>query len=171
MSHQLGQILSHRRRSAPQAGVYALEYALVFPIFFLILYAVLGYGLLFTVRLSLQNAAEEGARAALKYQVTRAERLDHAEAEAKKYLTWLSSSALNVSVQICTLSSVRDANGTCLPVSELDCASSAKDDICSVEVSVRYDYEGYALAPNIPGLNLFYPSILIGRSSVLLERI
>lgn len=53
----------HARRA--QAGATAVEFALVFPVFFLLFYGLLTYGLIFLMRMGLQHAAEEGARAAL----------------------------------------------------------------------------------------------------------
>lgn len=55
-----------RRR---QRGVYALEWAIIFPVFFMLLYGIISYGLTMLVRESMQHAAEEGARAALRYPV------------------------------------------------------------------------------------------------------
>src|SRR3546814_15415662 len=50
-----------------QRGAYAVEFALVFPLFFLIVYATLIYGLIFTAQQSFNYAAELGARAALSW--------------------------------------------------------------------------------------------------------
>jgi Flp pilus assembly protein TadG len=53
-----------RRR---QGGATALEFAFVLPIMFLLFYGALTYGLIFLMRMSLQHAAEDGARAALRW--------------------------------------------------------------------------------------------------------
>src|SRR4051812_26140300 len=58
---------AHRQR-----GVYAVEFAFVYLLFFALVYATLCYGVLFTLRAGLQHAAEDGARAALRYQVVAA---------------------------------------------------------------------------------------------------
>lgn len=50
-----------------QRGATALEFAFVFPVFFMLFYATVHFGLVFTARMSLQHAAEEGARAALRW--------------------------------------------------------------------------------------------------------
>jgi len=60
---------SVRRRSTSanaQQGAYAVEFAFVFLLAFAMLYGALCYGMLFAFRLGLQNAAEDGARAALR---------------------------------------------------------------------------------------------------------
>lgn len=53
-----------------QKGATAVEFAFVFPVFFLLFYGLLMYGLIFLMRLGLQHAAEDGARAALRYPAT-----------------------------------------------------------------------------------------------------
>ena len=50
-----------------QHGATAVEFALVFPLFFLIMYAIVTYGLIFAVQQGLTLAATEGARTALNY--------------------------------------------------------------------------------------------------------
>src|SRR3546814_15231297 len=50
-----------------QRGAYAVEFALVFPLFFLIVYATLTYGLIFTAQQSLNYAAESGPGAPLPW--------------------------------------------------------------------------------------------------------
>jgi hypothetical protein len=54
-----------RRRR--QRGATAIEFAFVLPIMFVLFYGALTYGLIFLMRMSLQHAAEDGARAALRY--------------------------------------------------------------------------------------------------------
>lgn len=53
-----------------QAGGAGLEFALLFPLFFTLLYAIVGYGLVYTLELSLTEASKEGARAAIKVDPT-----------------------------------------------------------------------------------------------------
>jgi Flp pilus assembly protein TadG len=54
-----------RRR---ERGATAIEFALMLPVFFLILYAIITYGMIFAAQQNLTLAATEGARAALNYQ-------------------------------------------------------------------------------------------------------
>ncbi|KLU20452.1 pilus assembly protein TadE, partial [Caballeronia mineralivorans PML1(12)] len=46
----------------------AVEFAIVFPLFFLVFYAIVTYSMIFVAQQSLTLAASEGARAALRYQ-------------------------------------------------------------------------------------------------------
>ncbi|HUD32060.1 MAG TPA: TadE/TadG family type IV pilus assembly protein [Variovorax sp.] len=55
-------------RPRAQRGAYAIEFAFVFLMFFGLIYVTLCYGVALTLRMGLQHAAEEGARAALRYQ-------------------------------------------------------------------------------------------------------
>ena len=75
----------HRRAARAQRGVYAVEFSIVFLFVFTMLYAIVCYAIVFTLRSGLQNAAEDGARAALRYQATwdarRAEAIRVAEAQ------------------------------------------------------------------------------------------
>ncbi|RQO35028.1 pilus assembly protein TadE [Herminiimonas sp. KBW02] len=48
-------------------GAAAIEFALVFPLFFVIFYAIITYGLIFVAQQSITLAAAEGARAALRF--------------------------------------------------------------------------------------------------------
>lgn len=61
-----------RRRPHPKAwvqrGVYAIEFAFTFLFLFGLIYTIVCYGILLTYKLALQNAAEDAARAALRYQ-------------------------------------------------------------------------------------------------------
>ncbi|MGX2040305.1 TadE/TadG family type IV pilus assembly protein [Methylocaldum sp. MU1018] len=57
-----------RRRSdvfRRQKGAAALEFALVFPLFFVLFYGIVAYSLIMTLEQSLTHAAAEGARAAV----------------------------------------------------------------------------------------------------------
>src|SRR5256885_204676 len=79
----------HRSASLRQRGVYALEWAIIFPVFFALLYACISYGLAFLVRESMQAAAEDAARATLRYQTSRSARLDAARSLVQQRLDWL----------------------------------------------------------------------------------
>jgi Flp pilus assembly protein TadG len=52
-------------RGRAERGTVAIEFALVFPLFMLLLYGLVTYGLIFGVQHAMTAAAENGARAAL----------------------------------------------------------------------------------------------------------
>lgn len=53
-----------------QKGSVAIEFALAFPLFFTLFYAIVGYGLIMTLEQSMTQASKEGARAAIKADPT-----------------------------------------------------------------------------------------------------
>lgn len=163
-----------QRARHAQSGLYAIEFALVFLLFFSMLYAVISYGILFAVRMGMQNAAEEGARAGLRYQASWPQRLVSAEAETARRLTWMKYPPAP-RAQLCELRApmvCRDA-GAATPVPQ--CNATAGD-FCQIVVTVSYaPYGGLPWLPPLPqailpgsaGAGAF---TLNGRASMLLER-
>lgn len=73
-------------------GVAAVEFALVFPVLFLMLYGLLTYSLIFAMQHSLSLAAAEGGRAAVRFLSTKDTtdaRRDAACDQMEKSLSWL----------------------------------------------------------------------------------
>lgn len=149
---------AHRQR-----GVYALEYALVFPIFFVLVYAVLSYGIVFAVRLGMQNAAEDGARAGLRHPASTCTsalgcRQAAAVAVAQSRIDWLAPATVNA--RLCPI-------GVDCAVSVSTCGTTLPTR-CQIVVTVGYDYASHPIAPPLPGFGFLLPSSLQGRASVLL---
>lgn len=153
-----------RRR---QQGVYALEWALAFPLFFALVYGLICYGLTFLVRESMQLAAEDAARAALRYEASRSIRLDNARNMVQHRMSWLPTSlrptAASIEVQVCRLQ-----NGSpCAP--DLSCGS-AWSERCVIKVSFSIPYRSSPIAPALPGLHLLLPEQLHARASILVDK-
>lgn len=75
-----------------QKGAYAVEFAFVFVIFFLVLYGMITYGLIFAAQQSMNFAAESGARAGLQWQAgaaSLAARATHARNVALDHVNWI----------------------------------------------------------------------------------
>lgn len=53
-----------------QSGVAAIEFAIVFPVFFLVLYALVGYAFVFLIQSGLQSLASEATRQAVAIKTT-----------------------------------------------------------------------------------------------------
>ena len=139
-----------------QRGVYAVEFAFVFLLFFALLYASLCFGLLFAFRAGLQNAAEDGARAALRYQVDRPSRTARATAVAlQRTAGWLPVTP-TVAAQVCSV----ESNQCVAPVCSLDWSQR-----CQIVVTVTAG----GLRRLMPALNLALPDTLTGRATVLLD--
>ncbi|GAB2459778.1 pilus assembly protein [Comamonas humi] len=168
-------------RARRQRGVYALEWAIIFPVFFILLYAIICYGLTFLVRESMQYAVEEGARAALRYPSsangstppTWTQRRDEARNAVVTALNWLPSrlkpTAATVGFTLCYLND-NSCNSTKAFDPSLSCTASTP---CLVLVSYKItNYPSSAIAPaiNLPGVRLLLPDILEAKASTLVDR-
>jgi Flp pilus assembly protein TadG len=146
-----------------QRGVYAIEFAFVFLLFFAMLYAIIAYGVLLTLRGGLQNAAEEGARAGLRYQVVAAggsqlplRRAKAAEVAASRVTGWFVTAPAVLS-QIC-----RPESGVCgdTPACGADWATR-----CQLKVTITAS----GLDQMMPMLRFALPTTLTGQASMLLD--
>lgn len=168
------------RRKRQQRGVYALEWAIIFPVFFALLYGIVCYGLTFLVRQSMQYAVEEGARAALRYPSssivgssppTWLHRSLQARRTTADALNWLPPALRpaegDISFTLCRLNDSSCNQNTAFNPG-LDCNV---DTPCLVLVSYRMENYGQgAIAPAIPGLGLVLPASLQAQASVLVDR-
>lgn len=68
-----------RATTRRQHGVAALEFVLVFPVFFIVFYSIVTYGLIMVAQQSISLAASEGARAAMRYTTSDAIRTLNAQ--------------------------------------------------------------------------------------------
>lgn len=57
------------RRSGNETGAAALEFAIVFPVFFFLFYSLITWGVIFGLQQSMSLAAQEGARAAVAVSI------------------------------------------------------------------------------------------------------
>lgn len=181
-----------------QRGATAMEFALVLPVFFLLFYGILTYGLIFLMRLGLQHAAEDGARAALRYPGTdctvespcdpderlRAAfnaRLLAAYTQARQQSQWMDGRAdlnpLRISSRICPIGvacGVADAG--VLACEGPDCDTGvpppcgvSQAAACQVVVTVIYDYDAAPFIPRVLGFGLVTPAQLTGQARLLLD--
>jgi Flp pilus assembly protein TadG len=145
-----------------QRGVYAIEFAFVFLIVFAMLYAVTCYGFLLAMRMSLQNAAEEGARAGLRYQASLSSRTTEANTVAAQRTDWLPAGLKanrNVESAICL--ATQDACSQAAPP-----CGPAWNSRCQVMVTVTIN----GIDQLFPGFPAFaMPARLAGKASMLLD--
>lgn len=142
----------------PQRGAYAVEFALVFLIFFAVLYGIICYGILFAFRLGVQNAAEDGARAALRYQSTFEARRSHAETIATQSIAWLPATVTR-SARATVCSVVDNVCGAppCTPTWEARCQMVVTVTATNMQL----------LLPPLPSFAM--PSSIVGKASMLLD--
>lgn len=143
--HPLMQRVGARR----QKGVAAVEFALVFPVMFLLFYGLMTYGIILVVQQSLTLAVGEGARAALRYSTS--------PASAACQAIDTSTAWLGANISGCA---------TALPVAAA-CPYTAVSQCLTVTAS--YPYSANPLIPTLPFLNLVLPTTLKATAVVQLS--
>lgn len=152
-------IAPHPTAARRQRGVYAIEYTFVFLLFFTILYATICLGIVFTLRFAMQNAAEDGARAALRYQTDIAGREQKAKAVAELQTGGLFSSKPTVVATVC-----RVEGNNCDPAKRACGAAWAQ----RCQITVRITANGFAqLLPPLPSFAV--PDVMVVQASMLLD--
>ena len=142
-----------------QHGIAAIEFALVFPVFFVLLYGIITYVLIFLAQQSLTLAAEEGARAALRYAAADSLRLTNACSTATQLVSWLGSGTGGVSI------------ATCNTVGPVTCALPVGTTARCITVSVSYPYGSQPLVPLLLGsaMSVAVPSTLASSATVQID--
>ncbi|MEI2415642.1 TadE/TadG family type IV pilus assembly protein [Orrella sp. JC864] len=157
--------------AARQRGAYAVEFALVFGLFFLVLYGVLTYGLIFTAQQSLNLAAEDGARAALRWQAgagdaSLAARAGHAADVARTRADWLGRVGGGASLNVVVCAGQGPGKTVLAGAGGAQCSAQPLQQ-GQIEVLVRYDYRRAPLVPELLGpLAVLTPAALVGRATV-----
>ncbi len=163
---QLPAIKVKPERKARQRGAYAVEFALVFPVFFLVAYGVLAFALVFFMRMNLQHAAEEGARAALQYQTTHGARLQRAVSVTHSQTNWMPVLP-SVVADICPINSGCEPTST--PATPATSCGDTMTTACQIVVVATYDYATHPLIPALPGFGLLLPNTLRAVAGVLAD--
>ncbi|MCP1117557.1 pilus assembly protein [Robbsia andropogonis] len=130
-----------------QRGVAAVEFALVFPVVFLLVYGLITWALILLAQQTLTLAVGEGARAALRYSTSP---ITAACAAVNNATTWLGSTACVTSTPSAT---------ACPYLSTQSC----------LKVTASYNYASKPLVPTLPFLNLVLPTTLTASTTVQLE--
>jgi Flp pilus assembly protein TadG len=119
-------------------GATSLEFALVLPVFILILYGLILYAMVFAAHHTLVQASGEGARAALRHGTTAQRELAACDV-ARSAASWITS--------------VAGTAPTCAVTA--DCANAP----CR-RVRVTYDYRAHPLVPTPALMAAFVPTQL-----------
>ena len=153
--HSVTQIKPTNARRRAQRGTMAVEFAMVFPVFFLVFYAIVTYSMIFVAQQSLTLAASEGARAALRYQPgastaagALALRASAACATATGLVNWLAGSA---------------------PCTATYAGCSFDATMQCVKVALNYNYASRPLVPPLPLIGLPVPASLTASAMVQLN--
>jgi Flp pilus assembly protein TadG len=162
-------VVSRANGSKRERGASAIEFAIVFPMFFGLINIMVSYGLLFSLQHSITEAAKESARSAVACDpanVTIAEHescvTNRARATAAAALDWLPA----------------DLRGRILGSSNSQVqVTFDTDDAIGKTVEVRVELPNYASQPILPTISLPFPfhgaipplpDRLVGRAVVLL---
>ena len=143
------KLISYRRSRSANRGAAAIEFALVFLIFFSVFYAIVAYGLAFLMEQSMTMAAEEGARAVLQNAPNDAVRRTNAQLAAQDSLSWFTGKGMNVP----------------MPDPADDCNDGIPETWC-VMVKVNFDNAKYPLVPSLPFLGIRIPDTLSASARV-----
>jgi Flp pilus assembly protein TadG len=138
-----------------ETGVSAMEFAIVFPLFFLIFYAIVTYSLIFAAQQTLTLTAEEGARAALRYQ--------------KGATTVQQALTLRTNASCATTAGLKNWLGSTSSCVATFAPCNYDTTMQCVSVLVTYDYHTYPLVPSLPLLSSALPAQLSARAVVQLN--
>ncbi|HEX7933965.1 MAG TPA: TadE family protein [Paraburkholderia sp.] len=143
-----------RRAESTQRGATAIEFALVFPLFFCVFYAIVTFSLIFVAQQNLTLASEEGARAALNYQKAN----DVASAVTLRAAA-ACTTATSMVAQLVSTAACETAPTDC----------SYQPGMTCIAVTLTYDYAAHPLIPNLPLLGLVLPDNLTSTATVQLN--
>ena len=145
-----------------QRGIAAMEFAIVFPVFFSLFYGLVTFALVFLAQHVLTLAAAEGARSALRFQpaatqsIALAARSVEACSTATALVTWLPGSSggtPSVACAVTTPACIYDATLICM------------------QVNLTYAYGQHPLVPLIPFALSLLPANLYGAAAVQINPI
>lgn len=138
-----------------ERGSTAVEFALVFPLFFVIFYAIITYSLIFVAQQSLTMAASEGARAALRFQPNASSTSNALDLRATAACT----AAAGLVSWLTTTLPCAATHAPCTYDATLQC----------INVALTYNYAASPLVPTLPVFGLVLPSTLNASAIVQLN--
>ena len=161
-----------------QKGAAAIEFAIIFPIFFIIFYAVVTYGLIFAAQQTLTLAAAEGARAAVRYPNGSSNKTEQLQARLKAACStagvatdWLKKMGAGLGSAACSTGVSNAAglyatSGLCGTGSATFTASTDPTKVNCVTMQINYNYASAPFVPRLLGplMSLPTPSLLQGQA-------
>lgn len=136
-----------RRRRGDDRGSVAVEFALILPVFLMLVYAGIAFGVAMSARATLTEAAADGARAAIGG--TSATYQSMAAGQAKTAIdASLPSADTAGAITIST------------PTPVTPCPHSGSSTSTCVTVAITYNYAAHPLIPNLPGMGVVMPSTM-----------
>lgn len=148
----------HRHLKKDERGAALLEFALVFGIFVFVLYGLIAFGMMLSMKQTITHAAAEGARAAIGVTDDPATPADERETAARNRVA-SALSAWNTAQKNAAVVNVKFLDPTTTP----SCSTSC------IEVTITYKYKDQPLVPPAPGLGLVTPDTLSSDAIVALS--
>lgn len=138
-----------------ERGSVLVEFAFVFALFVLVIYAIISFGVILAAKNSITHAAAEGARAAVgavddPMTVDVDEREERAKKKVGESLAWFKSRY--------------EPGDTTASIAQ--CADSTRD---CITVTITYPYDTRPIVAPPPGLGLVIPSKLVSTAVVELD--
>ena len=112
------------------------------------------------------HGAEEGARAALRYQPTAGARLQSAVAVTTQNTSWMPGPR-TVVADLCAAGA--NCAPTATPASPSAVCGNTIDSACQIMVVASYNYAAHPVIPQIPGLGFLLPTMLQASATVLVD--
>lgn len=142
--HERSDSVSVERR---ERGSNIVEFAMVAVLLFMLLFGIIGFGVMFSFKQTLTQAANEAARSAAVQQGTTAQKQAAAQQSVQAFEAWgrncshpgMSSCASGITVH--------DCGGTTDTAALPDC----------ITVRLSYDYGSYPIVPNLPFIGALLP--------------
>ena len=144
-----------------ERGQAAIEFAIVFLLFFAMLWGILTFGFIFAAQNTLTLAAENGARAALRYQPApdaagaTAARIAAAQTVATNTVQWLQA-----------FTPAYDP-AAYLTATSAPCTYNAN--LICFHVQISYPYAQHPLIPPFPLFGLLAPTQLVGKATMQVQ--
>lgn len=142
-----------RGRGIAERGVALVEFAFVAGLLFLVIFAIIGFGVVLSFKQTLTHAAAEAARRAATTQdnplTTTDERLQVANTAIQEFEGWGRDCA---DMAVCTIT-LHDCNLAALPGNANNTAATPD----CITVTLVYDYAAHPIVPNLPFVGAFMP--------------
>lgn len=138
------------QRERSERGTSLVEFTFVALLLFMLLFGIIGFGVVLSFKQTVTQSANEAARRAAVTQGTDAQRLAAANLAVNDFESW---------GRDCTT----PGNGmNCSGIKIHDCGADVDTNVAAtkpdcITVSLVYDYAGHPILPNVPLMSAFMP--------------
>jgi len=150
-----------------EQGQAAIEFAIVFLLFFAMLWGILTFGFIFAAQNTLTLAAENGARAALRYQQVTGATGAAAEQLAINLRIFAAQKEATNTVQ--WLQAFTPAYDPAAYLTATSAACTYNANLICFHVQISYPYGQYPLIPPFPLFGLLAPTQLVGKATMQVD--